>query len=433
MMKKLLLFTSLLFFIAVNTNAQDKVWDFGNDTTNWPEDPSGESENVVRDNLGLYPGDEITNLGVIESSPKTWEDGYVGENRFKLNGGGSIDPTNDEFMPEQRFVYFAVDGDVTIDIWFRTGGSGTRTLYITDGSAIVGELSADNTDPIKLSASYTGGPTNLYIFGSNSCNLYKIEVTGNIGTTTTLDSTNDPDVVWDFGNDTTNWPEDPSGESENIVRDNLGLYPGDEISNFAVIESSPKTWEDGYVGENRFKLNGGGSIDPTNDEFMPEQRFVYFAVDGDVTIDIWFRTGGSGTRTLYITDGSAIVGELSADNTDPIKLSASYTGGPTNLYIFGSNSCNLYKIEVTGDVGTTSTLGVEKYKNTISTNIKAAGDRIYITDVQDKTEVNIYDLTGRLVKSFTTQQEMDFNFRSGLWIATLKNSKGQKSTKLLVK
>ena len=72
MMKKLLLFTSLLFFIAVNTNAQDKVWDFGNDTTNWPEDPSGESENVVRDNLGLYPGDEITNLGVIESSPKTW-------------------------------------------------------------------------------------------------------------------------------------------------------------------------------------------------------------------------------------------------------------------------------------------------------------------------------------------------------------------------
>ena len=120
MMKKLLLFTSLLFFIAVNTNAQDKVWDFGNDTTNWPEDPSGESENVVRDNLGLYPGDEITNLGVIESSPKTWEDGYVGENRFKLNGGGSIDPTNDEFMPEQRFVYFAVDGDVTIDIWFRT-------------------------------------------------------------------------------------------------------------------------------------------------------------------------------------------------------------------------------------------------------------------------------------------------------------------------
>jgi hypothetical protein len=69
----------------------------------------------------------------------------------------------------------------------------------------------------------------------------------------------------------------------------------------------------------------------------------------------------------------------------------------------------------------------------VSTDVRAIGNRIYVSNVKSASEINIYSITGALVKSFKTNEDTDFNFKSGLWIATVKTFEGQKSVKLLTK
>lgn len=78
------------------------------------------------------------------------------------------------------------------------------------------------------------------------------------------------------------------------------------------------------------------------------------------------------------------------------------------------------------------TLGIDKNTQT-STNIHAAGNRIYISNVKTKTEVNIYSVTGALVQTIKTNEDTNFEFKSGLWIATVNSADGQKSVKLITR
>lgn len=166
---------------------------------------------------------------------------------------------------------------------------------------------------------------------------------------------------------------------------------------------------------------------------MPTHSYLYFPVTGDVDIKVWYRTSGSSTpRSLYITDGTNLLGSWDSDGDGSARaLTASKTGSGT-IYIYGAgNSFNLYKIEVTGAGASDLVLASNDFKSQISTNMRAVGNRIYVSNVKTKTEVNIYSITGALVKSFKTNSDTDFTFRSGLWIATLKTVDGQKSVKLL--
>ncbi|MBD0831548.1 T9SS type A sorting domain-containing protein [Aestuariibaculum sediminum] len=80
-----------------------------------------------------------------------------------------------------------------------------------------------------------------------------------------------------------------------------------------------------------------------------------------------------------------------------------------------------------------NTLSINNATSPVSSNIKGIGNRVFVSDVKTATEIKIYSIDGSLIKTINTSNDMDFNFRSGLWIATLKTSEGQKSVKLLVK
>lgn len=81
------------------------------------------------------------------------------------------------------------------------------------------------------------------------------------------------------------------------------------------------------------------------------------------------------------------------------------------------------------------TLSIDKVGevSNVSSNVRAIGNRIYVSNVTSSTEVNIYSITGALVKSFKTNTDVDFNFKSGIWIATVKTFEGAKAVKLLTK
>lgn len=134
-------------------------------------------------------------------------------------------------------------------------------------------------------------------------------------------------------------------------------------------------------------------------------------------------------RALWVTDGTNEVMHFDGidGDTSPQYIEANYNGGIGNIYIFGANNAfNLYQIEISSTL-----LGTNDLKANASTNLKAVGDRIYVSNVKTHTQVNIYSITGALVKSFNTNTDTDFAFRPGLWIAAVKTNEGQKSFKLL--
>ncbi|MEL0457357.1 T9SS type A sorting domain-containing protein [Flavobacteriaceae bacterium SZ-1-7] len=80
-----------------------------------------------------------------------------------------------------------------------------------------------------------------------------------------------------------------------------------------------------------------------------------------------------------------------------------------------------------------ATASVDDISSRVSTNVKAIGNRILVSNVTLPSEVNIYSITGALVKSFKVNADESFEFRSGLYVGTVKTSEGQKSFKLLLK
>lgn len=209
MKQKLLYFILPVIIFTATLHAQDKVWDFGNPSTNWPSNFAGVSTPTIIDNLGLVPGDGITNMGQIDANSGTWTDSYTFIQRVKQNGAGVnsgiIPETDNVYVPTKRYMYFAVTGPCDVKIWFRGGGAGARTLYVTDGSAVIGKVATADTDQRIHTFQYTtNAPANLYVFGvDNSYNLYKMEVTGSIGTTTLgLSSKSSPVTtnIQSFGN-----------------------------------------------------------------------------------------------------------------------------------------------------------------------------------------------------------------------------------------
>lgn len=247
--------------------------------------------------------------------------------------------------------------------------------------------------------------------------------------------------IWDFGGDPNYtsaaqiamWPETDYNAAEGITVEKDGLFlVGDSSGDkFGKIENSGgKTWDAGTADEykaiNRFKFEGGSN--PDENGLNPTHSYLYFPVAGPVDVKVWFRSGSNDAdRTLYISDGSTILNSFDAipDNTDAATITANYTGTGANIAIYVSNSFNLYKIEVTN-----ATLTLDKNK-TVNTVLKAIGNDISVTNVDTKTEISIYSLTGALVKRINTSKNTQFSIKSGLWLATIKTEKGIKTLKLL--
>jgi hypothetical protein len=240
--------------------------------------------------------------------------------------------------------------------------------------------------------------------------------------------------TWDFGNDTTTWPLTTGIGSNEIVVDNLGLFPIATNTNFGAVNASGATFSDGYTAVNRFQLNGAGF--PSGPILtMPTQRYLFIDVSGACTVKVWFKTGSNGSaRTMYVSNGTTIVGSESTNtgsNVDLAILTANYTGSAGRLYIYGGAACNLYKVEVTGATVNT-TLSNDSFNSEISANVFTNGSQVSIANLVSETTVNVYSINGQLVKTLLTSTDVDFELNQGIYIVNLESTEGKKSIKLIV-
>lgn len=250
--------------------------------------------------------------------------------------------------------------------------------------------------------------------------------------------------TWDFGNDRTNWPVSSGTGVPQTSINNLGLYANaddaqSQIINFAAITTNNATFPDGYTATHRMQLNGAGFASGAFSN-MPAQRFAYFNVSGNCTVKVWFKTGSNGAaRTVYVTNGTSTLGSATTNtgsNTDFAIITASYTGAAARLYVYGDAASNLYKIEVTGTTVTAPipVLSTGHFQASSSVKVYGAGKEIFVSNVKSSTQVEVYNITGALVKSIKTDSDTSFDFlTSGLYIVKVKSEEGQKAVKVAVK
>jgi len=207
------------------------------------------------------------------------------------------------------------------------------------------------------------------------------------------------------------------------------LYPGPG-TNFGTIDARTNTWSDGYTAVERFKTQGSGSATATAGN-LPSVRYLQFSALANCRIKVWYYAGTLG-RDVFVSDGTSWSATEASDATNQI-LTANYVDGPNTMYIYTSGNIHLYKIEVSpaSAVGV-NTLSFKDNTSKVSTTIKSLDNRIYISNVQSSSDVNIYNITGALVKSVKTNSDMDFTFGSLLYLARGKMLEGQKSFKILL-
>ena len=238
--------------------------------------------------------------------------------------------------------------------------------------------------------------------------------------------------TWDFGNDTTNWPlSSGTGVAEKTV-DQLGLFSKADgsITNFAAVTATSYSFSDGYTGANRLQLNGAGYTSTTGFVPMPTQRYLYFDVTGTATVTVWFRSGSnSSARTVFVTNGTSVLAQAITDTsgTGVVFSANKTTTGSERLYIYGDNSCNIYKITVTG-----ATMGTESASQA-SAKVFANGSQVHVSNITAATEISVYTMTGALVKSLQAKSDMVFSLNTGVYIVNTKSAKGTKSQKVIVK
>jgi hypothetical protein len=245
--------------------------------------------------------------------------------------------------------------------------------------------------------------------------------------------------VWDLGGNVDPWTVKAASTPANtsVVIDNLGLQPGPTAANFGQIETSAKTFAStpAYTSVNRWKLNGGGGALPAAPN-LPKQRFLYFAAAGSVTVTVYVVGGGAGSRILFITDGTNELGRVTtADGTAPVFFTTPPAVVNGNVYIFGDQAQNIYRIEVTGPLGTTvamPNLGINTFSKESDVTVSSSNNKVFFSNIKSKTNVSIYSLTGALVKSAVVTEDAGVAVENGVYIVKLQSAEGEKTTKVIV-
>ena len=234
--------------------------------------------------------------------------------------------------------------------------------------------------------------------------------------------------IWDFGT----WTAGPAYLTTTTV-DNLTIVPGGQTT-FGVVESNSFAFPDSYTGTMRFKFGGTSGGFATA---LPTSRYLTFPVTGACKIKVWFRTASSATaRTLKVSDGTTLIGsQISNANVgtqtgnDYGILDVDYTGGAATLYLYGE-SVNLYKIEVSG--AGASTLDTKEFSKEDVASVYSNGKLVFVSNVKSDTKVDVYGISGVLVKSFKTGSDTSFDLNTGIYVVKSKSAEGEKTAKVLV-
>ena len=281
----------------------------------------GDSEKAGTDNYFTVIYSKSSSVG---SSSKTWEDGY--ESAQRINLGGVV-------TTEKNSIAFTTGAAATVKVWWAEGGDDSRQIAIlgSDGSVVAtteGDRVKNSAYLSELSLEEAG----TYYLGGNPNNnyIFKVEVTeeGTAQPTEYDLQTKDLETMLTAAK--------ADGYSEKAGTDD---YFTVIYSAKTKVDSSTKTWEDGYTSSQRLNFGGVAST---------EKNAISFTTNGAANIKVWWAQGGDDSRQITIlgSDGVAVATTTGtwAKNTAYIsELSV----GAAGTYYLGSAINDNYIFRVT--------------------------------------------------------------------------------------
>ena len=273
----------------------------------------------------------------IDSSDKTWEDGYACKQR--VNFGGKADVAN-----MKNLVSFKTSNAAKVKVYWVEGGTDNRQMAIFGSTGDVvtkTEVTAAKNDPVVSTLELADAGT-YYLGGLENNNyIFKIEVEETAAV--------EEPVVKEYELDgakleTAAAGKFTDGQTVAAGTDNaFTLY----MSAKTKIDSSSKTWDDGFAGTQR--INFGGKADIAN-----MKNFVSFKTEGTAKVKIYWVEGGTDNRQMAIFNSTGDVVtkiEVTAAKNDPVVSTLELADAGT-YYLGGLENNNyIFKVVVTDTVG----------------------------------------------------------------------------------
>ena len=273
----------------------------------------------------------------IDSSDKTWEDGYACKQR--VNFGGKADVAN-----MKNLVSFKTSNAAKVKVYWVEGGTDNRQMAIFGSTGDVvtkTEVTAAKNDPVVSTLELADAGT-YYLGGLENNNyIFKIEVEETAAV--------EEPVVKEYELDgakleTAAAGKFTDGQTVAAGTDNaFTLY----MSAKTKIDSSSKTWDDGFAGTQR--INFGGKADIAN-----MKNFVSFKTEGTAKVKIYWVEGGTDNRQMAIFNSTGDVvtkTEVTAAKNDTVVSTLELADAGT-YYLGGLENNNyIFKVVVTDTVG----------------------------------------------------------------------------------
>ena len=264
----------------------------------------------------------------IDSSDKTWEDGYACKQR--VNFGGKADVAN-----MKNLVSFKTSNAAKVKVYWVEGGTDNRQMAIFGSTGYVVTKTVVSTLELADAGTY-------YLGGLENNNyIFKIEVEETAAV--------EEPVVKEYELDgakleTAAAGKFTDGQTVAAGTDNaFTLY----MSAKTKIDSSSKTWDDGFAGTQR--INFGGKADIAN-----MKNFVSFKTEGTAKVKIYWVEGGTDNRQMAIFNSTGDVvtkTEVTAAKNDPVVSTLELADAGT-YYLGGLENNNyIFKVVVTDTVG----------------------------------------------------------------------------------
>lgn len=189
------------------------------------------------------------------------------------------------------------------------------------------------------------------------------------------------------------------------------------------IDENGKTVDD-MTFTHRLKLGGSGDFD---DAGQPKGRVISVDVMGNTNITVMAMSSSSGSdRILNISAGSKdnIIAEFPAMGAELTKGEYYYKGGPTKLFFYSpSSGVNVYYIK-TASVPT-GIREIDVVRPSVNVYPNPADVRVFV-DVNEPTQVGIYNIAGSLMKSkmvYSKSEAIDISeLNQGIYIIRSQNN-----------
>ncbi len=286
----------------------------------------GDSEKAGTDN---YFTVIYSTKSKVDSSSKTWGDGYSSSQRINFGGIASL---------EKNSIMFTTGAAAAVKVWWAQGGEDSRQITILDNE---GNAVATTTGTWTKNAAYISelalDAAGTYYLGSaiNNNYIFKVEVVEESSATSTEYDLQTKDLTAFAQGAKADGASEKAGTDEYFTV----IY-----SAKSKVDSSSKTWEDGYSSGQR--INFGGTVSTA-------MNAVSFTTQGPATVDIWWAAGDAGRQMGIISTSGEDVAVTDVASTKNTAYKSTLEVSDAGTYYLGSKGGNnyLFRIYVTETAG----------------------------------------------------------------------------------